>query len=250
MVLGGVILAAVMLGGSAAWALPWAGFIGLVVYGSRRVRALRRLERRVVRAHELALLRHHRLALRSVWRLIPDLVQHPALHHRAVVVLAQTLSNVGAFDATIVVYDHLLGDLPDGHPGAVHLKVHRAIAALHTDRLSDADEALRRLRGPMESFEGTPTDAAYRFALLFQSVCTAHYAEAIEESDGLLDTLRPMGAEAGYGHALLAWCYQQRNDHDHDDAGQAKRWWQRATTLLPTAALTARFPQIRGMDDA
>ncbi len=123
----------------------------------------------------------------------------------------------------------------------------RAIASLFTHQLSDADDALRRLRGPVEALAQTPIDASYRFALLFQSVQTAHYAEAIDESDGLLEALRPMGVEAGYGHALLAWCFAQRNDADRDDASHARSWWQRATTLMPASALYARFPEIKGV---
>ena len=248
MILGGVVVLALLLQGPAAWVLPWAAFVGLIIYGGRRVRSQRRLERRVGRAHELAMLRYDRPALRSAWRLVPELIQKPALQHRAVLVIAQTLDRVGAYDAAIVAYDRLLEDLPEQHPGALGLKVNRAIAALHSERLSDADEALRRLRGPMESMAGTATDAAYRFALLFQSVRTAHYAEAIEESADLLETLRPLGIDAGYGHALLAWCHRQRNDPAADDITHAQRWWRRAVTLLPAAALRTRFPEIKGMD--
>lgn len=245
MVLAGVVILALALRGPAAWLLPWLAFLGLIVYGSTRLRHVREFEKRLNRAQELAMLRHHRPALRSAWRLIPELVQHPAQQHRAVGVIAHVLDDLGGYDAAIVAYDRLLADLPDEHPGAVHLRVQRAIASLFTHQLSDADDALRRLRGPIEPFAESPIGAAYRFALLFQSVQTAHYAEAIEESDGLLEALRPLGVEAGYGHALLAWCFGQRNDAERDDATQANTWWGRATTLLPAAAITARFPELR-----
>lgn len=239
-----VIVLALTLGGPAAWLLPWFAFIGLIVYGGHRVQTVRRFERRISRAQELAMLRHHRPALRSAWRIIPELVQHPAQQHRAVAVLAHALDELGAYEPAMVAYDRLLEDLPDEHPGAVHLRVQRVIAALFTHRLSDADDGLRRLRGAVEPFAKSPIGAAYRFALLFQSVQTAHYAEAIEESAGLLEALRPLGVEAGYGHALLAWCFGQRGDTAAGDAAQAELWWQRATTLLPAAALRARFPEM------
>ncbi|MEM7624374.1 MAG: hypothetical protein AAF333_01965 [Planctomycetota bacterium] len=245
-VLVGVVLLALAIGGPAAWLLPWGAFVGLLVYGSQKVNAMRRFEARLARAAELATLRHHRPALRSAWRLIPELADHPALQHRAVVVIAQVLDQLDAHDAAIVAYNRLLDDLPGGHPGATMLKIHRAIAALFTHQLSDADDALRRLRGPVEEFDdATPTAAAYRFALLFQSVQTAHYAEAIEESGDLLDALRPLGIDAGYGHALLAWCHRQRNDAEAQDDVQARTWWRRATALVPAAALVRRFPELR-----
>ena len=240
-----VVLLALGIGGPAAWLLPWGAFVGLLIYGSRRVGTLRRFEARLARAAELATLRHHRMALRSAWRLVPELAAHPPLQHRAVVVMAQVLDQLDAHDAAIAAYNRLLSDLPGDHPGAIMLKIHRAIASLFTHQLSDADDALRRLRGPVEEFDdATPTAAAYRFALLFQSVQTAHYAEAIAESDDLLDALRPLGIDAGYGHALLAWCHHQRNDAEADDPTHARTWWQRATTLVPAAALRRRFPEL------
>lgn len=245
--LGVVVVLALVLQGPAAWLLPWLAFVGLLIYGRQKVTALRGFEKRLARAQELVMLRHHRPALRSAWRIIPELVNHPAQQHRAVAVLVHALDDIGAYETAIVAYDRLLDDLPRDHPGATHLKVQRAIASLFTHQLSDADDALRRLRASVEPLAKTPIGASYRFALLFHSVQTAHYAEAIEESGGLVEALRPLGVDAGYGHALLAWCFAKRNDADRDDARQARSWWQRATTLLPASALQARFPEFKGM---
>src|SRR5690606_10485087 len=111
--------------------------------------------------------------------------------------------------------DRLLDMLPQDHPGAIHLRIHRAIAALSAERLLDADEALRRLRNVTSDYARTPLAALYRFAELIQIVRTGHYDDALHEADTLLDALRPLGIEAGYGHALLALCYQQaRGDRD------------------------------------
>jgi tetratricopeptide (TPR) repeat protein len=248
-VIGFLIAIALIAGGPGGWLLPWLGFLGLIVYGGRRLRKVRSLEARLNRAQELATLRHHRAALRAGWNLIRDTQAHPPLQHRAVVAVVQCLDEVGAHDAAIVGYDRLLDDLPPEHPGAAYLQTHRAIAALFTDRLSDADETLRRLRGPVEELPGSPTRAAYRFAKLFQAVRTAHYAEGIAESDGLVEALRPLGIDAGYGHALRSWCHRRRDDAQLDDAAEAQRWWQRAVTLVPAAALRQRFPELRELGD-
>ncbi|MEM8739010.1 MAG: hypothetical protein AAGG38_11120 [Planctomycetota bacterium] len=250
MALGGAVLLALLLGGPAGWVLPWLAFTTFIIYQGQRVGSVKLLGRRLDRAQDLVMLRHHGAAWQLAWRLIPRLVTHPALQHRAVAVLARSLSEAGAHDAAMVAYDRLLEDLPDGHPGAIQLRVQRAIASLFTEQLSDADDALRRLRGPVEPLAGSTVGAAYRLACLFQAVQTAHYREAIEESDGLVEALRPLGVDAGYGHALLAWCHRQRGDEAAGDAEQARSWWARATTLLPHRSLVARFPLLGEMSDA
>lgn len=245
LMLGMLIAGALFVGGRTAWVLPWAGMIGLMIYGGQKLRKMQRLERRLERAQELAMLRHDRVALRSAWRLIPELQEHPMMQHRAILVIANGLESLGAYESAIVAYHRLLDDLSSDHPAAVHLKTRLAIASLMTDRLSDADEALRRLRGPIEPLQAGPIGATYRFASMLQAVRTAHYAEAIEESTGMLDALRPLGVDAGYGHALLAWCYRQRGDEG--DTQQADRWWGRATRLISESQLIQRLPELRGM---
>ncbi len=241
-VLGAAIVAGLVAGGAAAWVLPWGALIALVVYASAKVAHARHLDARTTRVNELAMLRHYRPALRSAWRLIPDLVTHPMLQHRAVTAIAHCLDDLQAHDAAVVAYGRLLRDLPGDHPGSVLLSIQRAVAELATHRLTDADETLRRLRGRVEAFPGSPVDAAYRFALLYQAVQTAHYAEGIAESAGLVDVLRPMGLEAGYGYALRGWCHVQR-----DEPVEAEAWWDRARALLPRRVLTARFPALEAM---
>ena len=241
-VLGAALGVGLLVGGPAGYLLPWAALIGMVVYGSAQVRRAQGLSSRTERAHELALLRHYRPALRSAWRLVPDLAIQPLLQHRAVAIIAHCLDDLHAHEAALVAYDRLLRDLPDEHPGAVMLTIQRAVAELSTHRLADADESLRRLRSRVEAFPASPVDAAYRYALLYQSVQTAHYAEGIAESSGLVDALRPLGLEAGYGHALRAWCHAQR-----DEPGEAETWWARATSLLPPRVLVARFPLLEAI---
>lgn len=155
-----------------------------------------------------------------------------------------------------MAYDRLLADLPGDHPGAVYLKIFRAISSLFEDRLADADETLRRLRGPVEAMPGSPAAAAYRFALLFQAVKTARYDDAIAESDGLIPALQPWGIQAGYGYALLAYCYQQSprtappapHDSASESSSLAHLWWERATALLSPHALRQRFPELATME--
>ena len=259
--LGLLVLWAMWVGGSAAWLVPWAGLIGVLAWGGRRLARLRALGAQVQRAQELVALGHSRAGLRAGWRLVERLRAHPLLQHRAVLVLTQALDEVGAHGAAVVAYDRLLEDLPTDHPGAVQLKVYRAIAWLFEERLADADEALRRLRGPVSELEGRAVGSAYRFGLLFQSAATAHYDEAIAESEDLIEALRPWGVSAGYGYGLLAWCYHRRAELGGSGARQADAedssaaadraaaavWWERAEALVPRAQLVGRLPRLAEM---
>jgi len=128
----------------------------------------------------------------------------------------------------------------------VQLRTFRAICALHADRLADADDTLRQLRGLIAPYAKGAVGAAYRLAELTQHVRTHHYTEGLERADRMLEDLRPLGVEAGYGHALIALCHQE-DRADRDAATRQQQvdlWWRRATLLLPAAALTERYPEL------
>lgn len=242
----GVAVVGLMAGGAAAILLPWLAMAGLFVFLAVRVRVARELETRTTQTHEMAMLRHYPQALRRAWRLLPRATSNPLLHARVVAVMAHCLDHVQAYDAAITGYDYLLRHLPDEHPGAVHLRVQRTIAAFCADHLSDGDDGLRRLRGAIgEEHRGTPVAAGYRLARLIQQVRTNHFQDAIDASDNLLDDLRPLSVEAGYGHALQALCHHHHPGGDPSAARRAARlWWDRARMLLPTDTMIDRFPEL------
>jgi len=218
--------------------LPVAVVVGLLAILSWRVRTLKRIEQRAVRVQELTLTRYFPQALRLAWRVLPDLRALPELHGRTVAAIAHCLDQVKAYDAAIVSYDYLIYHLPDDHPGAVQLTIQRTIAQLFADQLADADDALRRLRNMVERYRDSAIGASYRLAGLVQQVFTGHYADAVEESDNLIDDLRPLGVEAGYGYALMALSHHKIDSKDTD------MWWQRATLLMPPSSLVGRFDQL------
>lgn len=240
-----VALFGLALGGPFAFALPWLAVMGLLVFLAVRVRTGRELEAQASETQELAMLRQFPAALRRAWRLLPRLDTNPLLHARIVALMAHCLDQVKQFDAAIVGYDYLLDNLPGDNPGAAQLRVQRAIAALLSDRLSDADDSLRRLRGGIDRYSGTAVSAGYRLAQLVQQVRTNHFADAVAESGDVLEALRPLGVEAGYGHALVALSYQHAPGEDPRAAHRAsQQWWQRATLLLPEETLVDRFPEL------
>lgn len=234
--------------------LLWLLLGAMIINAAMRVRRARRLEQQVTRAQELAVLRRHAQSLRLAWRTLPSSASAPMLHGRTIACIASNLDQLKAYDAAIAAYDYLIDRLPAGHPGAVQLQVHRAIAQLETGQLIDADDALHRLRGLIESFRHTAIGAAYRLAGLLQQVRTNHYAEAAEGCGDLIADLRPLGVEAGYGHALMALSYHMLAHRPEPpipgrrDSHQAELWWSRATLLLPLATLTDRFPELSVID--
>lgn len=226
-----------------AYALPWLGLLGMLGWARWRVHHARTLERSVTRLQELAMLRHHREALVDAWSLLPKVKVSPSLHARAVALMGHLLDSVGAYEAALVAYNHLLEQMPEGHPAAPPLRVQRAVASLHCDHLADADNDLRRLRPLADKHPGSMLSAAYTLAQLVQDVRTGHYADAVQSADrqgDMVDRLRPLGTSAGYGHALLAWCRQQ---HDPADAAISSDW-ANATMLMPASALIHRFPEL------
>lgn len=250
-----IIVAAALLGVSLATTgpvsalLPWVGLAWL--FGHHWVRAQRvmRIESQVRKSQEVAMLRRYPQSMREAWRILPQATPLPALHSQTVAMISHCLDSLGCYDAAIVGYDYLLDRLPPSEPITVHIGVSRANAALGAERLSDADDSIRRLRGAVEPFKDTTISAAYRLAQLAQQVRTHHFAEGAQEHGDLVEALRPLGVEAGYGHALMALCHYQRNNHGNETDTQpsrdaAKLWWDRATLLLPHDTLLQRYPEL------
>ncbi|MCC7408952.1 MAG: hypothetical protein IT442_12845 [Phycisphaeraceae bacterium] len=240
--------------GSAGMMIAWLLLLGWFVHQSSRTRQQVELDRGVSRVQDASMLRRHPEALRLAWSLLPSLRQTPQLHARLVAMMAHDLAEVGADEAALTGLDYLLERVPREHPISQHLSLERAILMLSTDRLSDGDEAIRRLRHVRES-GGIPALAAmHRFAELYQMIRTNHFADAIEGEANLAEDLRPLGVEAGYGYGLMALAHyrldQWRVDVDELSEtaaglpGAAGHWWSMATLLLSPAAAAVRFPEL------
>ena len=173
--------------------------------------------------------------------------------------IAHNLDQLKAFEAAITAYDYLIDHLPSTHPWSMRLRVQRIIAQLATHRLTDADEGLRRMRPKTTEMMDATTCAALRLAALIQQVRTYHWSDAAASAADLLGDLRPLGVEAGYGHALLALSYHHLADAPPSDGAlstdaqpttaaeadkMARLWWSRATVLLPAPVLVDRFPEL------
>jgi len=234
------LLVSLFVPGPAGLALPWIALLGVLTWMQRQAHRARQLQAGARAVQELAMLRRAPEALRVAWPLLPRLKTMPALHGRTIVAMAHCLDLADAHDAAIVGYDYLLERMPADHPGAFQLRVQRAISALFADRLSDADDALRRLRNTVERFTNTSLHAGFLLAELIQDVRTHHYEEALTLCDEWTAALRPLGVEAGFGHALVALCH-----HEARNADAARQHWASATTLLPPSVLLHKFPELK-----
>jgi hypothetical protein len=257
-----LILAAALFAGPGGWPrtvlflAALGGLIGMSFFTGHRIRRMRQLEQRVAQVQQLAVLRRWPEALRLAWRVLPEAGIAPEAHGRVVAAIAHVLDQVKDYEAAIVAYDYLIERIASDQPGALQLRAQRAIVEVLADRLTDADRSLRSLRG---SFDGqpepTPASAAFRLASLIQQVRTHHYRDAADLAATLLDDLRPLGVEAGYGHALMALSFHELPDpldRPDPDAAQVNRreaatWWSRATLLLPVSALLYRFGELAAL---
>lgn len=245
-------LALIMIGQPGFALLPLFALLGLMAYLSGQARTAAELQARAARAWELAMIRRYREALGQAWELLPACRTRPELHGRAVTVIAHVLGELGRSEAAEVAYGYLLDRLPPDHPLALRLRVQQAIAALNNGRLADGDDALRKLRGQAEVSSDPSLAAMLRLARLVQDVQTGHYADAAEAADDTAAALIPLGVEAGYGYALLALCFAMRSEYDpsvepdqkESLQQQARQYWDKATLLIPPAALVYRYPEL------
>lgn len=228
-------------------------FGGVLMWLQYKARAARQLEQRVENIRDMAMRRDWGSSLSTAWTTLPQLVHMPSLHGQTVMIMATDLANLRAFDSAIVVYDYLVERLPEHHAGATQLRVQRAIAQLSDDRLADADDAIRRLRGITDQLQEPVIKAGLQFAELLQQVRTHHYIDAIAASDTLIERLRPLGVDAGMGYGLMALAYLQlkrRSDEPQPYEEHARTWWRRATLLLPVPQLLERYPELQLVADS
>lgn len=190
--------------GAAALLLPWV-FLG-IFYGflAWRGRGARSVEHDSLRVQDLIIARKHADSLRQAWKLLPRVATQPELYARAIAAIGLNLDRLGAYEAAIVAYDGLLAHMPEQHPVAIQFRIQRAMAHLADDQLLDADNALRKLRGTADAQPGSPTAAYFRLAVLSQQTATGHYEDALASEAALIEELRVIGIDAGFGYALMA----------------------------------------------
>jgi tetratricopeptide (TPR) repeat protein len=234
---------------SGATALVLLGCVaGSLAWSAVLARASHQRRERLQQMHEKATLRRPEEALRIGWDLLPEVNESPLMYGSLLTTFGRCLSELQRDNAAMVCYDRLLESAPSNHPAAKHFACLRALAALFDDRLAEADDSLRRIRVEDEP-EGSPLRSTVGIARLLQQARTYRVDDIIENRGDAIDRMRPLGVEAGYAYALIAWAHEQRRrqPREHDDvhslADQVRVWWERATTLLPAAVIARRLPE-------
>ena len=235
-------------GGVAALALPWGALMGLLVWSARRAAAWQRRMRETRRCAELAGRRYFPAALQRAWRLLPEVREQPSLHGELVSVMTHALAALRQYEAAGKGYRFMLermggtgnngavGGAPD--VGVARLRLLAAVTALLNEDLYEGDELIRKARGTASQYPDSPLFALLRTAELFQAVRTHHFEDGTAMAGPtLMDELRPLGFDAGFGYAAAALCWHQRGD-----TGRATAWWRSATLLVPDQALIHRLP--------
>ena len=230
------------------WAaiLPWLT-VGVLFFGlAARIHRAKQLESRITQIQEWVMLHHWVPALRAAWRLLPSLVTLPSMHGRVVAMIAHCLDQIKSYDAAITAYDYLIDRLPTNDLLSIQLRLHRSISLLVNDQLTDADDALRKIRGHTDALNHPGLNATYRLAGIVQQTRTNHWSAAADQANPeLVDQLRPLGIDAGYGYALVALSHYKVNEPlEQPTTDYTAYWWSLATLLLPTSTLVYRFAEL------
>ena len=121
------------------------------------------------------------------------------------------------------------------------------MSLLACDQLTDADNSLRRLRYVLDKYPGTIISAGYCMGQLYQQVRTNHFQDLLDNLDGVMDKLRPLGIDAAPGYAMIALaCFAMRQTDDKLLA-QATVWWGRACLLMAPEVLVNRFDELKAI---
>jgi len=250
--------------------LPWLIIAGMVTLMSVRVQQQRAGAAMNQQAAELAMLRSHREALRTVWRVLPRLTRRPTEHRKAVGTLAQSLDALACHEAAVVAYDYLIARAAPEHPMRAELLLRKAVSVLAEDRLVDADDLLRQARGSIDASGDSPLVSLLTYAALLQHIKTHHDDDALrlvaDDEPAFIEKLQPLGTQVGCAHALVAlaghrWIERlARREHERGSDGPslssdaallpeaartlAERSWRRATLLMPRERLVARHAEL------
>jgi tetratricopeptide (TPR) repeat protein len=241
--------------------------VGVILFVISRARKIRNAETDSRRVHELTVTRQWRDAFELAWKTIPGVTQMPEQYARTLACMAYSLDQLKRYDSAIYSYKLLLEVLPSDHSFVTQVQTHMAIAMLANDELSDADDRLRKLR--LQAGRQTPVlKALISLADLIQITRTYHYADALAIEQNAEEMFRPLGVEAGFGYALLAYARQQLAEREIKQSavadftqslepgqeqpmppGQAHlqaadQLWGKATLLVSPQRIVDRFPML------
>jgi hypothetical protein len=244
--LGGVAMAAVLVGGArggmfeTALSLVLIALIaGMGAMGMATASALRRERARMQAIDELVQLRRWDQAAVGLERLMSSPMRSMGARIQALIFLVSVLGQRERYADAISVQEYILEHVRMDEGTTFGLKLGRAMAMLHDERLFDADRAISELRRS----EGAPA-ASGGLALveIYRDVKTGHPQEAVDmllsHPEAVRDQLGHRSADA---FALVARAYDLM-----ENEAEARKWYAKATLLAPAKELN-RYPEVRAL---
>lgn len=214
------------------------GIVALVMLytGWAETRRQRNEQRLLMSIEEAMQLRRWSDAAGMVQQLLGRPVSHFNVRVQGMIFLANVLTRYHRFADAITVQEQLLGTVQMDPGTTFGLRIGRAMAMLHDDRLVDADRAI----GEIRKMNGARESGGLALVEGYRDVKTGHAAEAIEILEGRMKVIRDhLGNRVADGYALLARAHDMLGHAD--EAGKA---WFNATVLTPPAELHRRYPEV------
>lgn len=221
--IGTSILTIVLIGGGA--------FLGW-----RMAQRARTAQRDLEAVEEMIQLRRWADAAQALDNMLSRPTRSPQFRIQGLIFLAAVLARYHRYTDAANVYDYILSTTRMDDESAHGLKLGRAMALLHDERLFDVDHAIIDLRrGPRG-----PQSGGLALVEIYRDVKTGHAEEAIAIfNERLLQMRNDLGLRLGDAYALAARAFDLLGRPD-----EAQRAWESATLLASEAELSRRYPEV------
>ncbi len=222
---------------SSVFMLGIIGFMGAMTW--RAVREVRGEQKQLEAAEELLQLRRWPEAAVVIRALLSRPTRTPQTRILSLLFLVKLLGRYDRFADVASLCDHLLSmDVLDSDTSHT-LRVERAMAMVHDDRLFDVDRSIAELRRSAQA----PHSAGLALVEIYRDVKTGHAQEALAVYEEKLPLLRRhLAHRVADAHALAARGYDMLGKTD-----QATRAYADATTLASEAELQRRYPEVKAL---
>jgi hypothetical protein len=166
----------------------------------------------LARAEELGLLGRFPESWDTAWRTLPLCRKHP-LGQESWLRLTLTMGRAAMWGRAYETAETLVAlvsqQIGPDHPLASFCHVQRSLAAAFDGRPGVAEDELVAVRGTLRRSPSPQAGAVLLVAELAQAYAAQQPARAIEHLEDREERLAPLGRDAGIGHLLAAWAYQQ-----------------------------------------
>lgn len=207
-----------------------------VIIAMASVRRQRAEQQAVMALEEMIQLRRWDDAQELVMQLLSKPMRQRYLWAQTLVWLSMVLTRRGRYGDAIMVNEYLLEHVPmDG--GVGHgIRLSRAMAMLHEDRLVDVDRAI----GELKRESRDQVSAGLALVEMYRDVKTGHADEALGIFQSRRQEIRDqLGHRSGDAWALAAHSYDRLGRQD-----EAQAAYENATLLSSLAELRRRYPEL------